>query len=134
MLSLLGTRAQISVETLLVFLVFLILLGMAYEATTKLGSASQQSINAALSRESFNELVSKIDQACTLGEGNQRMVSIKGDEATLTTPAADKKTLHFDTPLFKQDYDSSCRLTVSKTSPSRVFTVENTDGANVEIS
>ena len=60
-------KAQISVETLLVFLVFLVILGIAYTASTRLGAASQQSINKALSRETFNELSGKIEEACLLG-------------------------------------------------------------------
>ena len=134
MFPLLGKKAQISVETLLVFLVFLILLGMAYEATTRLGSASQKSINAALSRESFNELASNIGQACLLGEGNVRKVAIKGDPAVLSTPAADRKVLHFETPGYTEDYNSSCALDIRQPSPSRDFTVENTGSATITIS
>ncbi|MCX6772435.1 MAG: hypothetical protein NTV88_01545 [Candidatus Micrarchaeota archaeon] len=129
MLSLLGKKAQISVEALLVFLVFLILLGIAYKATTTLGAASQNSINTALSHESFNELASKIDQVCILGEGNVRVVTIKGGAATLSTPTAEKRTLHFETPGYTGDYNSSCAIDISQISASRVFTLENIGGA-----
>jgi len=125
-------KAQISVETLLVFLVFLILLGIAYTATTRLGSASQKSINTALSRESFNELSSKAEQVCILGDGNVRVVSIKGEAATLT---AQGNSLKFETASgFSDSYPLSCTLDIQQQSPSRTFTVENIGGTKVKIS
>lgn len=123
-----SSKAQLSVETLLVFLVFLIILGIAYTASTRLYSASQQGINAALSRESFNELSSKIEEACLLGSGNVRIVKIKGQPVSLS---AEGRALAFFAPGFSATYDSPCGISIDqeKSMPSAAFTIENSGGA-----
>lgn len=120
-------KAQISVETLLVFVLFLVLLGIAYTASTRLGAASQQSINAALSRESFNELSGKIEEACLLGGGNLRVVLIKGPAATLSSSGQE---LSFNTPSLKQPLKkkSNCGLNIEKTGASAEFSISNENG------
>lgn len=122
-------RAQISVETLLVFLLFLILLGIAYTASTRLGAASQQQINKALSRESLSELSSKMEQACLLGDGNVRAVSIKGPEATLAVSGRD---LSFEAGGFTGAYKSPCDVDLQN-SKSSEFKITN-EGGTLKIS
>jgi uncharacterized protein (UPF0333 family) len=120
-----SSKAQISVETLLVFLVFLIILGIAYTASTKLGAASQQGIGKALSRETFNELSSKIEEACLLGNGNVRIVRVKGQAVSLSSSG---RTLQFTAPEFSGQKDFSCEISSAPESASTVFTIKNENG------
>lgn len=124
-------RAQISVETLMVFLLFLVLLGIAYTATSKLGFAADRQVNAALSRGSFNDLSNRMEEACILGNGNVRMVSIKGSPASLSQ--AGEKQLEFRTPYYANTVNSSCALEVALLGPSSAFTIKNI-GGKIEIS
>jgi|SRR3989338_8344723 len=118
-------KAQISVETLLVFLVFLVILGIAYTASTRLGAASQQSINKALSRETFNELSGKIEEACLLGNGNVRIVQVKGQAVSLSSSG---KTLQFTSQEFSAQKDFSCGIDSAPASASAAFTIRNENG------
>lgn len=124
-------RAQISVETLLVFLIFLVLLGIAYTATSRLGFAADRQVNAALSRGSFNDLSNRLEEACMLGNGNVRTVSIKGSPAALSQ--AGEKQLEFRTPYYASATNSSCALEVAQQKPSSAFTIKNA-GGKIEIS
>jgi len=121
------SKAQISVETLLVFLVFLVILGIAYTASTKLGAASQQSIGKALSRETFNELSSKIEEACLLGNGNVRIVQVKGQPMALS---ASGRTITFNVgePEFTAQKDFYCDIDPTPASAKTAFTIRNEDG------
>ena len=119
------SKAQISVETLLVFLVFLVILGIAYTASTKLGAASQQSIGKALSRETFNELSSKIEEACLLGNGNVRIVQVKGQVVSLS---ASGRALQFTAPDFSEQKNFSCDINSVPASASTAFTIRNENG------
>lgn len=120
-----SSKAQISVETLLVFLVFLIILGVAYTASTKLGAASQQSIGKALSRETFNELSSKIEEACLLGNGNVRIVQVKGQPVSLS---ASGRALEFTAPDFSTQKEFSCDIDSVPASAKTAFTIRNENG------
>ena len=126
-------RAQISVETLLVFLLFLVLLGIAYTAASKLGAASQNQINAALSRETLNELSSRIESVCLLGEGNKRVVDVKGEAVKLSIAPGNGRQLEFSAPHFSGTIDSPCPISSVPNGAARSFTITNT-GASVEIS
>ena len=126
-------RAQISVETLLVFLLFLVLLGIAYTAASKLGAASQNQINAALSRETYNELSSRLESACLLGQGNVRVVDVKGEAAALSVAAGSGRELEFRAPHFSGAIKSPCTITGVPSGASRSFTIANT-GSGLEIS
>ena len=109
----------------------MIVLGIAYTAITRLGSLSQQSINAALSRESFNEFSIKANETCMLGEGNVRVVDVKGESATLVPLGSQQ--LNFTAPHFWAIYDSPCGFTLQQTGPSKEFTIKN-NGGTTEIS
>ena len=124
------SKAQISVETLLVFLVFLVILGIAYTASTKLGAASQQSIGKALSRETFNELSKKIEEACLLGNGNVRIVQVKGQAVSLS---ASGRALEFTAPDFSAQKDFSCDIDPTPASAKTAFTIRN-EGGIIKIS
>jgi len=123
-------RGQLSVETLLVLLVFLVLLGIAYLATSKIGVGAERRIESALARNSFNDLVSAIDQACSLGSGNVRVVEVKGGPAEISSSGQE---FFFKAKEFSAGANSSCEVTTAATSPAKTFTIRNTGGA-IEIS
>jgi uncharacterized protein (UPF0333 family) len=118
-------RAQLSAEALLVFLIFIIVLGISYSATVRIGAAAQEKVQLTLSKNSFSTLVSKIEQCCTLGSGNIRTVEINGNPASLSSSG---KTLSFATPSFNSTAAFSCEIEVLKEMPSKSFRVENVDG------
>ncbi len=123
-------RGQVSLETLLVLIVFLTALGISYSIITRLGSAAQGSVAASLSKSSFAEFSSKLSEACTLGNGNVRIVEVKGEPALV---AAQGGAYSFSAGGFSAAANSTCAITVLQSRPSSHFTISNT-GGEIEIS
>ena len=118
-------RGQLSAETLLVFLVFLSIFALAFAAVSNVGAASQKKVEEELSRSSFNEFSSKLHSACRLGNGNVRVVEIKGSPATLSLEGG---SLKFSTQHFSSSLNSSCGLSLLQDSPSQEFIITSIEG------
>lgn len=125
-----ATKGQLSFELLLVFLIFLSLLGISYTATSKASAAAAKKISYELSRSSFEDFSAKLESACNLGNGNVRTVQIKGEKAALF---AEENTLTFTAKNFSGKINSPCNLTLLQSSQSSEFTIENKEGT-IEIS
>ncbi|VVC01679.1 Uncharacterised protein [uncultured archaeon] len=117
-------RAQASVETLLVFLVFLMVLGIAYLAATRIASASQHRLDYALSESSFADFSSAVSQACALGNGNVRSVQVQGAPASV---AVEGKSAQYSAGGFSANASSGCAIS-GAASAATVLRVENADG------
>ncbi len=100
-------RGQASVETLLVFLIFLMVLGVAYFAASRIATAAQQQMSRSLSEKSFAELSAKLDEACSLGNGNVRIVAVEGGSANIS---AGGNSLVFSAGGFSAKANSSCEI------------------------
>ncbi|VVC00897.1 Uncharacterised protein [uncultured archaeon] len=118
-------KAQVSAETMLVFLIFLILLGIAYHATTRIGTGAQGKIESVLSRNSFNNFAAKVEEACQLGNGNVRIAEIQGDPATIVS---DGRSFTFTAKGFSAGANSSCNIDVIQNQPAKSFRIENEQG------
>ncbi|MFA6907882.1 MAG: hypothetical protein WC263_03570 [Candidatus Micrarchaeia archaeon] len=125
------SRAQASIETLLAFIIFLSALGMVYAASTRLAAASQSRLDTSLSQSSFSDFAAKLQSACALGSGNVREVEVKGNAATLASPAGN--SVVFTAGKFTSAANSSCEISLATSAPSRSFRIENRDGT-LEIS
>ncbi len=123
-------HAQLSIEVLLIFSLFLSLSAIAYFATSKIGAASQERVSFELSRSSFLDFSGRLSSACAMGEGNIRTVAIKGAPAAIR---ADGREYSFSAGKFFATENSSCEISVSKTGASDTFTIANI-GGQIEIS
>jgi len=118
-------RAQASIETLLVFLIFLSAFGIVYAASSRLASAAQARLDTSLSQSSFSEFSAKLQSACSLGNGNVREVEVKGKAATLS---AEGNHITFSSGNFSATASSSCEISLSANGPARAFRIENKEG------
>ena len=123
-------RGQLSVETLLVFLIFLMVLGIALFASSRIVAAAQNQEAYALSKSSFEEFSSKLSQACSLGNGNVRRVGINGAPAAVS---ADGNALEYRAGNFSARLNSSCGISVLRAGAADVFKIDNVEG-KIEIS
>ncbi|HIH30993.1 TPA: hypothetical protein HA243_06360 [Candidatus Micrarchaeota archaeon] len=121
---------QLSLEALLLFLVFLSLLGIAFLSASRIGSAAQEKISFELAKSSFGDFSSKLFSACSMGNGNARTVEIQGAPATLT---AQGKTITFSSGNFSAKIGSECEAVILHEGPSDGFIIENKQG-KIEIS
>ncbi|MFA5930020.1 MAG: hypothetical protein WC861_04010 [Candidatus Micrarchaeia archaeon] len=137
------SRAQASIETLLVFLIFLSAFGIVYAASSRLASASQSRLDTSLSQSSFSDFAAKLQSACSLGSGNVREVEVKGTPATLVLASDGAKqaplaqgsagnSIIFTAGNFSARASSGCEITLAAGAPARSFRIENRDGV-VEI-
>ncbi|VVC01662.1 Uncharacterised protein [uncultured archaeon] len=116
---------QLSVEALLLFLVFLTLLAIAYAAAGNVGSAAQRKISASLSQADFNDFSSKAAQACMLGNGNVRTTKLRGTAATIF---AEGSSVLFSTGNFSATANTSCGTEILQAGPAKEFTIRNRQG------
>ena len=124
------SRAQASIETLIVFIIFLSAFGIVYAASSRLAAGAQTRLDTSLSQSSFSEFSAKLQSACALGNGNVREVEVKGKPAALS---ADGKSIKFTAGNFSSTTNSSCEISITTGSPAHSFSIENKDGA-LEIS
>ena len=132
------SRAQASIETLLVFLIFLSAFGIVYAASSRLASSAQSRLDTSLSQSSFSDFSAKLQSACSLGNGNVREVEVKGKPATLTlvdggteqdAPASDGgSSIIFTAGNFSARANFSCTISLATGVASRSFRIENKDG------
>jgi len=122
--------AQASIETLLVFLIFLSAFGIVYAASSRLASAAQSRLDTSLSQSAFSEFAAKLQSSCSLGSGNARTVEVKGKAATLSLQG---KSVTFTAGNFSAQANSSCEILLATSGPSGAFHIENKDGT-LEIS
>ena len=123
-------KGQVSVETLLVFLIFLMVLGIAYFASSKIAGAAQREEAYALSKNSFGEFSSKLSQACSLGNGNVRKVDVAGAPASIRMEG---DALEYSAGNFSAELNSSCEISVADGGASNVFLIRN-NGGKIEVS
>lgn len=123
-------KGQISLESLLLFLIFLSLLGVSLAASNRISAAAQSRIAYEKSASDFQGFAANLKSACVLGNGNVRVVELKGGAALL---AADGKSLVFAAGNFSSQLNSSCELAVIQPSTATEFTIEN-KGGKIEIS
>ncbi len=128
----LQSRAQLSLELLMVFLIFLSLLAISYAAASKAGDVAQRKIAQELSQSSFNGFASALDSACSLGNGNVRIVKIRGEKAAISR-ASDGASFAFTAGNFTQSANSSCEISILNDEKSDEFAIENKNG-KIEIS
>jgi len=122
-----GILAQASIETLLVFLIFLSAFGMVYAASSRLASAAQTRLDTSLSQSSFSEFSAKLQSACSLGSGNAREVQVKGAPASLSQEAGGK-SVTFTAGNFTAQAGSPCEISLATVAASRFFRIENKGG------
>ncbi|MCX8174681.1 MAG: hypothetical protein N3E51_00545 [Candidatus Micrarchaeota archaeon] len=125
-----NSKAQLSMEAMLVLLVFIVSVGIAYFAVASLGKGAEKSISASLSKASFDELSSKIAEACSLGNGNVRQMQAKGAPMQLRS---DGRRLFASAEQFSASREFDCEIWVRQEEPARFFTIANQDGT-IEIS
>lgn len=125
----LNSHAQASIETLLVFLIFISAFGIVYVASSRLAASAQARLDTSLSQSSFSEFSAKLQSACSMGNGNTRTVEVRGNPASLF---ADGNSITFTAGSFSARANSPCGLSLAENSPSHSFTMENKNGV-VEI-
>jgi len=139
-----NSRAQASIETLLVFLIFLSAFGIVYAASSRLASAAQSRLDTSLSQSAFSEFSAELQSACSLGNGNVREVEVKGKPATLALaegeaekaarePEGRSSSIVFTAGNFSAHANSSCEILLATGSSSNFFRMENKEGT-IEIS
>jgi hypothetical protein len=128
-------RAQSSIETLLVFLIFLSAFGIVYAASSRLAAVSQSRLDTSISQSSFSDFSAKLQAACALGNGNVRMVEVKGKPAALALAEEEGalsgsggSSIFFTAGNFSARANSSCGISLAGSSPARVFRIENSNG------
>ena len=124
------SRAQASIETLLVFLIFLSAFGIVYAASSRLAAGAQSRLDTSLSQASFADFAAKLQSACSLGNGNMREVEVKGKPAALSSEG---KSITFTAGNFTATAISACEIDIAAGGPSRLFRMENNNGT-IEIS
>ena len=124
------SRAQASIETLLVFLIFLSAFGIVYAASSRLAAGAQSRLDTSLSQSTFSDFAAKLQSACSLGNGNVRVVEVKGKPAMLI---AEGNGVTFAADGFSARANSSCEISLTTSSPGRSFRIVNTNGT-LEIS
>ena len=129
------SRAQASIETLLVFLIFLSAFGIVYAASSRLAAGAQARLDTSLSQSTFSDFSAKLQSACSLGNGNVREVEVKGkpatlaltDEATLLSGSGGSSII-FAAGNFSARANSTCEISLATSSSSRFFRIENNNG------
>ncbi|MEM4348586.1 MAG: hypothetical protein QXN37_03385 [Candidatus Anstonellaceae archaeon] len=118
-------RAQLSLETLIVFLLFVFLLGTSYVTISKIQEKASQRARLEMAKSSFAELSWAIQEACILGEGNVRQVRLYGMQANLSSNGT---SYNFSTGKFFAQANSSCQIVVQLQQQSSNFLIQNKNG------
>jgi hypothetical protein len=122
-------HGQASIETLLVFIIFLSAFGIVYAASSRLAAATQSRLDASLSQSTFSEFFAKLQSACSLGSGNVRIVEVKGKPASLAPAGAGGKSIIFSAGSFSAQANSSCEISIASVEAASSFSIENNEGA-----
>lgn len=123
-------RGQLSLESLLLFLIFLSLLGVSLAASSRIGSAAQARLSYEKAASDFRLLSEKTDSACALGNGNVRQLELSGPPAAISAEAGE---LTFSAGGFSAQHSCPCNISVLRGEPAASFSIEN-KGGQLEIS
>lgn len=118
-------KGQLSFESLVLFAIFLSLLAASYFASSRIASAAQAKTSLALSESSFREFAQQLDSACSMGNGNVRLVKIRGNNATISSINGE---LEFSSGIFKKSHATPCAVSLQNGQPSSSFRLENKEG------
>ncbi len=119
--------AQASIETLIVFLIFLSAFAIVYAASSRLAAGAQSHLDKSISQSSFSDFSAKLQSACALGSGNVREVQVKGAPASLSQEAGGK-SVTFVAGAFTATANSTCEISLASSEDSHFFRIENKDG------
>ena len=119
-------KAQISLEALLLFAIFLSMLAIVLAASSQIRGMAQNREDRSVSQQAFNDFSSKLERACALGNGNVRVFTTPGGEAELSQEA--NGTILFSMLNVSFSADIPCQIGSMPPAPSNTFTIENKDG------
>ncbi|MCX8197701.1 MAG: hypothetical protein N3F07_00690 [Candidatus Micrarchaeota archaeon] len=117
---------QLSMEALLLFVVFLALLGVSLAASSRISSAAQEKISYEKSAADFRLLSQKAESACLLGNGNLRLIVFSGLPPSIS---ADSQTIFFSSGNFSSNISLPCQISIKASFPKPEATIENKNGA-----
>jgi|GEM_PF-888099 len=119
--------AQISLEALLLFAVFLSILAIALAASSNIGAMAQKKLDSAISQQAFNDFSSKTRQACLLGSGNVRLFEPQGREISISKTG--EQSVSFSLGNHSYNLTIPCRFGNVQASGSGELTIINEGGA-----
>jgi len=122
-------KAQISLEALMLFALFLAMLAIVLASSSQIRGMAQNRTDAAISQQAFNDFSSKAGRACALGDGNVRVFSTQGAASISGTGS---KSLVFTMLNITHNLELPCDIGGLPASPSNSFTIEN-KGGTIEI-
>lgn len=120
-------NAQISLEALLLFALFLSMLAMVLASSAQIRDMAQGRTGKAISQQAFNDFSSKAARACALGDGNVRVFSVINGEATITRTGSN--SIDFTMFNLSNSLELPCNFGSIPPLPSNSFTIENSGGA-----
>jgi hypothetical protein len=100
-------------------------LGIAASSVSGIGRAAQSRADEMLAQNAFFDLSAKIDEACSLGPGNMRLLSLARGNATIS---ANGSAIRFSSGKFSFERRFGCTISTASSLPSSEFRVENIDG------
>jgi hypothetical protein len=118
-------RAQASLDTMASFLIFISALAVSAAAAFAILSASNARIERDLAQKGFADLSSKINDACAMGDGNMRTISLGSKNNTLESQGS--KLLFFSGE-YSESVHFLCNVSVESGGPSNSFKIENVGG------
>jgi uncharacterized protein (UPF0333 family) len=118
-------KAQLSLEALLLFAIFLFLLAIALAANYQIREMASAKVGSMLARQAFGEFSSKLESACLLGSGNVRTFS--SSIGAVSIKKANSSAIQFSVANFSYAAQSSCEIEEASGS-AESFTIENVDG------
>jgi len=119
-------KAQISLEALLLFAIFLSMLAIVLAASSQIRGMAQNREDRAVSQQAFNDFSTKLSRACALGNGNVRVFTTPGGEADLSQDSSGAILFSMLNVSFSAGIP--CQIGGMPSAPSNTFTIENKDG------
>ncbi|MCX8163255.1 MAG: hypothetical protein N3D10_01740 [Candidatus Micrarchaeota archaeon] len=101
-------RAQITVETLLVFLISLSLVLIALATVNIIDKTQKKAAYSGLLNMQADQIVEFANQACILGEGNYYTLSLSNIGLSITQK--DEKTLVFESGSLREEREFICPI------------------------
>lgn len=106
------------------------MLAIVLASSSQIRGMAQGRFDKAVSQQAFNDFSSKAERACALGDGNVRVFSTSGGEASIANAGA--KSIVFTMLNLSNSLDLPCDFGGLPPSPSSSFTIEN-KGGTIEI-
>lgn len=122
--------AQISLESLMAFAIFLSMLALSLAGSMKIAESSNERLGYELGKQAFFEFSAKADAACALGSGNVRTVPLGKSTASLSSNGSE---IFFSSGGFSSAFRSSCPVLLQAGPFSSWLRIEN-KGGTLEIS